>query len=142
MISYDFFASLRRLTGDMVSSGLALCLDENWQIGGIFSVPCLEWFEHLKAVRAWRDLNLNLVTVLWWCLIGVLSRVVSAGWQSFPSRFLELEILPILILEGVSQGVEVQGAGKRHGDDQIRRRDEGMCGGVGIIAASEVTVVG
>lgn len=49
-------------------------------------------------------------TVLWWGLEGVLTRVVAVAWETFAGWLLELEFLAVLVLEGVGERVEVEGA--------------------------------
>ena len=83
---------------------------------------------------------------------------VAVGGKTSTSGLLEHELVAVLVLEGVGERVEVQGAGKRHGDNEIGGGDEGVGGGVGcksqylenvssrwemltIVTSSEVTVV-
>ena len=66
---------------------------------------------------------------------------VAVGGKTSTSGLLEHELVAVLVLEGVGERVEVQGAGKRHGDNEIGGGDEGVGGGVGVVTSSEVTVV-
>ena len=66
---------------------------------------------------------------------------VAVGGKTSTSGLLEHELVAVLVLKGVGEGVEVQGAGKRHGDNEIGGGDEGVGGGVGVVTSSEVTVV-
>ena len=54
---------------------------------------------------------------------------------------VEQEFLSVGADELVGPGVEVEAAGERHGGDEFGRRDEGVRGGVGVVAADEVPVV-
>jgi len=127
---------------DVVSGSLALGLDQDWKIGGILAVPRLEWLEDLETVGGWRDGNVDLGAVLWRSLVGVHTRVVSVGWKTITGWRLELELLAVLVLEGVGERVEVEGTSQGHGDNEIWRGDESVGSVVGIVATSEVTVVG
>lgn len=60
-----------------------------------------------------------------------LTRIVAVGGKTSAGGLLEHELVAILVLEGVGEGVEVQSAGKRHGDNEIGGGDEGVGGGVG-----------
>lgn len=53
----------------------------------------------------------------------------------------ELERLAIRALEGVGQRVESEISCEGEGSNEFGGSDEGVCGWVGIISASEVTVV-
>jgi hypothetical protein len=84
---------------------------------------------------------------------------VAVGGKTSTSGLLEHELVAVLVLEGVGERVEVQGAGKRHGDNEIGGGNEGVSGGVAarvstrtyglcgqeflrVVASGEVTVVG
>jgi hypothetical protein len=84
---------------------------------------------------------------------------VAVGGKTSTSGLLEHELVAVLVLEGVGERVEVQGAGKRHGDNEIGGGDERVSGGVAVkvstrtdgicgqeflrvISSGEVTVVG
>ena len=56
---------------------------------------------------------------------------VAVGGKTSTSGLLEHELVAVLVLKGVGERVEVQGAGKRHGDNEIGGGDEGVGGGVG-----------
>lgn len=92
-------------------------------------------------------------------LVGILTGIVAVGGEAFAGGFLELELLAIGVgdwlgqymshidwgrenITGVSKRVEVQRSGNGHCDDEIGRGDERVGGGVGVVATSEVTVVG
>ena len=111
-------------------------------ISCVLAVPRVEWLENLETVRGWGHGDVDRGAVLWWCLVGVTAWVVAVGWETVTSRCSELEVVAILVLERVGEWVEVQGAGKRHGDNEIRRGDESVRGWVSIVTAGEVTVVG
>jgi len=128
--------------GDVIGCGLALALDQDWEVLSILAVPCLEWLKNLKTIAGWRDGNTDLVASRRWGLVGVLSWIeVSARWKSISAWWCEEELVAILILELVGERVEVQVSGNGHRNDEIWRGDEGVGGWVGVIAASEVTVV-
>ena len=78
---------------------------------------------------------------MWWCLVCIFTWVEAVPWEAFTSGFFELEFFAILALEGVCQRVEVESAGDGQGDDQVWRSNESVGGWVGIVPASEVTVV-
>lgn len=129
--------------GDVVSGGLALALEENWELLSILSVPGLERLEELETVAGWRDGNADVAALSWWRLVGVLSRVeASACGKSVTGRRCEEELLAILTNKLVGEGVEVKASGDGHSDDEIGGSDEGVGSGVGIVTSSEVTVVG
>ena len=129
--------------GDVVSGGLAVALDKNWEVLSILSVPGLERLEELETVAGWRDGNADAATLSRWCLVGVLSWVeASAGWKPVSGRRLEEELLAIRTDKLVGERVEVKASGDGHGDDEIGGSDEGVGSGVGIVTSSEVTVVG
>lgn len=84
---------------------------------------------------------------------------VAVGGKTSTSGLLEHELVAVLVLKGVGERVEVQGAGKRHGDNEIGGGDERVSGGVAakvstrtngmcgqeflrIVSSGEVTVVG
>ena len=128
--------------GDVVSGGLAVALDKNWEVVSILSVPGLERLKELEAVAGGRDGNADRGTLSRWCLVGVLSWVeASALWETVAGGRCEEELLTILADKLVSKRVEVKASGDGHGDDEIGRSDEGMGSGVGIVTSSEVTVV-
>lgn len=129
--------------GDVVSGGLAVTLDKNWEVLSILSVPGLERLEELETVTSWRDGNANGATLGRWCLVGVLSWVeASALWKSVSGGSLEEELLAIRTGKLVGERVEVKASGDGHGNDEIGGSDEGVGSGVGIVTSSEVTVVG
>lgn len=145
--------------GDVVGGGLALGLDQDGKIAGVLAIPGVERLKELETVRGGRDLDVDRGAVGGRGLICVLARtfhllafffrcqslkyvLVTVGGKTITSRLLEHELVAVLVLEGVGERVEVQGAGKRHGDNEIGRGDEGVSGRVGVVTASEVTVVG
>jgi len=128
--------------GDVVSGSLALGLDQNWKIGSVLAIPSGEWLEKLQAVGGGRDGDLDRRTVLGWMLVGLHAWIVPIGRKTVTTGCLELELLAVLVLEGVSQRVEIEGTGDGHRYDKIWRGNESVGGRVCIVAASEVTVVG
>jgi hypothetical protein len=127
--------------GDVISGGLALALDEDGQVGGVLAVPGIEGRQELETVRGGRNGDRDRRAVSGGSLVGVLAGVVAAGGESLASGLLEHELLAVGIFQGVLERIKVQGTSDGHGNDQIGRGDEGVGGGVGVVAASEVTVV-
>jgi hypothetical protein len=64
-------------------------------------------------------------------VVSMLTRVVAVGGKTSSGGLLEHELVAILVLEGVGERVEVQGAGKRQGDNEIGGGNEGVSGRVG-----------
>jgi hypothetical protein len=128
--------------GDVISGGLALGLDEDREILGILAVPRLEGGKDLETVGGGGDIDSDTGTVLGGSLVSVLAGVVAANGETVTGGRRELELLAVLVLEGVGEGVEVEGAGNGQGDDHVGRGDEGVGSGVTVVSASEVTVVG
>lgn len=125
----------------MVGGGLALALDQDWHVGGVLSVPSLERLEDLETVRGRGNGDRDVGAVSWWGLVGVLAWIVSVGWETVTAWLLELEVLAVLVLEGIGEGVEGKVSGKSHGNDNIRRGDERVGSWVGIVTSGEVTIV-
>lgn len=128
--------------GDVVGGGLALALDQNWDVSSILAVPLLESGKELQTVTAGGDSNVDTAAVSRGGLVGVTARVVALVGKTVTSGGLQLELLAILVLEGVGNRVEVEGTSNAHGNDKVRRCDEGVGGRVGIVTTGEVTVVG
>lgn len=128
--------------GDVVSGGLALALDQNGDVGGILAIPSLEASEDLETIGGGGDSNGDGGTIGGRSLVGVTASIVAASGQAVTGGSLELELLAILALKGVGDGVEVESTSNGHGDDQVGRGNERVSGGVGVVTASEVTVVG
>lgn len=135
-------ATLAELTGNVVGGGLALSLDENRDVGGVLAVPCLEGLEDLKTIGRGRHGNLDRRPVLGRSLVCVGASVEAVGGKTLAGRGLELELVAVLVLEGVGERVEAEGASNRHGGDQVGGGDEGVGGRVGVVTTGEVTVVG
>lgn len=128
--------------GNVIGGGLALGLDEDRHVSGILAVPSVEGREELETVGGGGDLDSDVGTVLRGCLVGVLAGVVASLGETVAGGRRELEVLAILVLQGIGEGVEGERAGNGHGDDEIGGGDEGVSGGVTIVTAGEVTVVG
>ena len=124
--------------GDVISGGLALGLDEDGHVGGVLAVPSVEGREDLETVRGGGDSDLDGGAVGRRGLVGVLAGVVAALGETGTGGSLELEVLAILVLEGIGQGVEGEGAGNGHGDNEIGGGNEGVSGGVAIVTTGEV----
>ena len=128
--------------GELIRTALALHLDQNRQILWSLRIPGLERLQQLKTLTRRVHSNRHTSTVFRWRLISVLTGVVSTRRQFVSSRSGESEFLAIGTLQRVCQGVEREVSGKRHGGNDIGRCDECVRSRVGIIAASEVAVVG
>jgi hypothetical protein len=122
----------------VVSCGLALGLDQDRAVESILAVPRVEGREDLETVRARRNLDADSRSILGGCLVSILAGVVASSGQAVARRRSEQELVAVLVLELVGQGVEVQGAGDRQGDDEIRRGNERMRGGIPIVAPGEI----
>ena len=97
--------------------------------------------QQLKTITLRIHSNRDARTVAWGRLEGILTRVVSAWRQFIASGVGEFEGFAIRALERVREGVEGERASKGHGGDDVGGGDERMCGRVGVITSSEVTVV-
>lgn len=128
--------------GDVVSGSLALGLDENGNALGILAIPGLERLQNLETVRGGSNLDIDSRAVLGRSLVSVVARIIAGGRKTVASRRLEHELVAILVLELVGQGVEVERASNGEGNDQVGGGDEGVSGRVSVVATSEVTVVG
>lgn len=128
--------------GDVVSGGLAVALDQDGQVGGVLAVPGAESTKDLKTLTLGGDGDVQSVAVRGRGLVGVTTRVVALGGEALTSGGLELELLAILVLQSVREGVELEGTSNGHGNDKVGRGDESVGGRVGVVTASEVTVVG
>ena len=126
----------------MVGGGLALALDQDREVLGILAVPSRESTENLETVTLRRNSNLQRLAVLGRSLVGVTAGVVALGGKTLTSRRLKEELLAILALQLVGERVELEGTGNGHGNNKVGGGDEGVGGRVGVITASEVTVVG
>ena len=122
--------------GDVISGGLALGLDEDGHVGGVLAVPGVERREDLETVRGRGDLDLDGGAVGRRGLVSVLAGVVAALGETSASGGLKLELLAVLVLEGIGQGVEGEGAGNGHGNNEIGGGNEGVGGGVTIVTTT------
>lgn len=127
--------------GDVISGGLTLTLDQDGHVEGILAIPLSEASENLETIGGRGDIDGDLGAIGGGSLVGVTASIVAAAGKTVTGGSLELELLAVLVLEGVGEGVEVESTGNGHGDDQIGRRNERVGGGVGVVTASEVTVV-
>lgn len=128
--------------GDVVGGALALDLDEDGEVLGSLAVPGLEGLEELETVRLGVDGDLDAGAVGGGSLEGVLTGVVAAGRELVAGGVLELEGLAVSTDERVGQGVEGEAAGEGQSGGEIGGSDKGVGGGVSVVTASEVTVVG
>jgi hypothetical protein len=74
-------------------------------------------------------------------LESILSGIISPRRKFIARRIREFERLPIRANEGVRERVEGECSGEGEGGDEIGRGNERVRGGVGVIAACEVSVV-
>lgn len=131
-----------RSTGrDVVSGTLAQSLDQDGSLDNVLAVPWLEGLQELESVRLGVNGDLDVASVLGRSLEGVLSRVVTSSGEFVTGRVGELELLAIGTLQGVGQRVEGQVTGKGHGGNEIGRGDKGVRSRVGVVSASEISVV-
>lgn len=128
--------------GDVVGGGLALALDQDREVLLVLAIPSGETTKDLETLASGRDSDIKRLTVRRRGLVGLVTRVVAAARETFTRGSLEEEFLAVLVLEGVSERVELKGTGDGHGNDKVRRGDESVGGRVGVVTASEVTVVG
>jgi hypothetical protein len=126
----------------VISGGLALALDEDRDVSGILAIPRLKSGKDLETVTAGRNSDVDERTVLGRGLVGVTAGVVATSRETLTSGRLELELLAILVLQVISERVELEGTGDSQGNNKVGRGDERVGGRVGIVTASEVTVVG
>ena len=127
--------------GDVVGGGLTLGLDEDGHVLGVLAIPRLERSKDLETVGGRGDIDADAGTVLGGSLVSVLAGVVASFRETVTGGRSKLELLAVLVLQGVGKRVEVERSGDRHGDNQIGRGDERVSGGVTVVSASEVTVV-
>jgi hypothetical protein len=125
----------------VIGCALALDLDQNREISGGLAVPRIERLEELETVRLGVNSNLDDGAVLGRGLECVLTGIVTAWGKLVATGVLELEELAIAANKIIGDGVKGQAASERESGDDIGRCDESMGGGVGIVTASEVTVV-
>ena len=105
------------------------------------TIPCVERLKELKTVGGRGNGDVDGGALSGRSLVGVVTRVVAPGGKTLTSGGSEHELLAVAVLELVGHGVEVEGARDSHGDDQVRRGDEGVGGGVAVVATSEVTTL-
>lgn len=128
--------------GDVIGGGLALALDENRNIKSILSIPGSKSCQKLETVASGGDGNVDASTLLGRSLVCVTASIVALSRKAVTGRRLEEELIAVLVLKLVGERVELQGTGNGESNDEVGRGDEGVGGGVGIVTASEVTVVG
>ena len=128
--------------GKFILTALALDLDEDGEVRGSLAVPGLEGLEQLETFRLGVNRDLDRGTVLRRGLEGVLARIVSTRRELIARRVREFELLSIRACEGVCKRVEGEGTSECEGGDDVGRGDKGVCSGVSVVTASEVTVVG
>lgn len=122
-------------------TALALDLDQNGEIGRGLAIPRSEGLKELETVGLRVNGNLNASTVGRGCLVGILTRIEAVGGKLLARWVGELEGLSIAAREPVRDGVECEITGEGHGGYEVRRSNESVSSGVGIITAGEVTVV-
>ena len=128
--------------GDVISGGLALALDQDGEVLGILAIPGLEAGQDLQTVTLGGDGDADGLAVLGGSLVGVTAGVVALRGETVTAGGGEEELVAVLVLHLVGEGVELEATSNAHGDDQVGRSDEGVGGGVGVVTAREVTVVG
>jgi hypothetical protein len=125
----------------VVSGSLALGLDQDGYVQLVLSIPSLERLKELETIAGWRDSDRDTGAVSRWGLVGILSGVVSSCGEPFSSWRGQEELIAILILELIGQGIEVEGAGDGHGHHEVWGCDKGVSSGVSIVTPSEISVV-
>jgi hypothetical protein len=95
----------------------------------------------LQAIALGVNGHLNTCRVRRRGLIRVLTRIITPRRELLARWALELERLAIGSNESISDGVESQIAGECESGNDIRGCNECMCGGIGVVAAGEVTIV-
>ncbi|KAH3664269.1 hypothetical protein OGAPHI_004621 [Ogataea philodendri] len=128
--------------GNVVSGGLTLRLDQNWHVDRVLSIPWLEWSKLLQSVRSWGNVNLNVVSDLWWSLVSVLTGVVSLWWETNSDRRLEHELVSVSILQLVSDWVESQVTSNGVSNNHLWRSNESVGSWVTVVSRGEVSVEG
>ena len=128
--------------GDVICCGFALTLDKDGEVGGILAIPGLESGQELETVALGRDSDADRLTVRGRSLVGVTAGVVALGRKTLTRGSLELELLAVLVLEGVGKGVELEGTSNGHCNDKVGGSNERVGGGVSVVTTGEVTVVG
>lgn len=125
---------------DMVSGGLTKRLDEDGHVNTVLAVPRLEGLEDLESVGS-GETSTSTADRSAGSLVGVHAGVVTSVGQTLSSGLLELELLTLRILQGVSERVESEVTSNGESGDEIGRGDESVGGRVRIVSASEVSVV-
>jgi hypothetical protein len=132
----------------------------NIHILQVGSVPSIKFFENLKAVRRRRHRDFDGSTVFGRGLVGVTTCIVmstqsgrrcdttprhtwiiTTSWETLAGGRFEFKRFTILVFKFIRERVEIEGASKGHGDNEIGRCDKGMGRRVGIVASCEVAVV-
>ena len=126
---------------DVISGGLTKRLDKNGHVNTILAIPRLEGSKKLKTVRGRRNVDNNGRTVSRGSLVSVHTGVVTLLGKTKTSGLSKLELLTVLVLKGIGEGVESQVTSNGKGGDKIGRGNESVSLGVRIVTGSEVTVV-
>lgn len=128
--------------GDVIGGGLAVALDEDRNVVGILTVPGLEGGEDLETIGGGGDVDVDAGTVLGGSLVSIVTGVVATLGKTLAGGRREHELVAVLVLELIGEGVEVKRASNGQGDDHVGRGDERVSGGVTVVSASEVSVEG
>jgi hypothetical protein len=128
--------------GDVIGSTLTLDLDQDRDFLKVLSVPLVEGLKELKAVGVRGDSDIDAGAVRGRSLVGVLTGIVTLGGKFISSRSLELEGLTVFTSQAISERVEGEVTSDSEGSDDFRGSNESVGSRVGIVTASEVTVVG
>ena len=107
----------------------------------MLAIPFGERLEELETVRCGGDLDLDEGAVGGRRLECVLTWVVPARGQFEAGRRGEFEGHTGGRLEGVCKGVEGEGTSEGECGNYVRRSDESVSGGVGIVTTCEVAVI-
>ncbi len=100
-------------------TALANGLDQNGSLNDVLAIPWLERLKELQSVGSWGNHDLDGTAVLRRSLEGILSWVVTLGWELETSWVRELELLAVGSGKRVGQGVESEVTGEGHGGDKL-----------------------
>jgi len=103
-----------------ILTALAFDLDEDWQVGWLLPIPCLERLEELESITFRVNGDGDGSAILWRALVSVLAGIISTRRQLIARRIRKLERFAVSADECVGHRVEGKVASKSHGSDDIR----------------------
>jgi len=119
---------------------LTLDFDQDGKVFGFAFVPGLEGFQKLEAVAGWRNLHIDVLTVLWGCLVQRCAVFEMRGEFS-DVWWGESKLSAVLCWYRVFGRVVLQRSGKSESCHKLGRCDERVRLRVPIVSANEVPVV-